>query len=59
MYVLDRRESKAIPSREASHHRMIAPESVKEEMTRAGFILLDELPPPADERFLMVFGKKQ
>jgi len=59
VYVLDRRASKAIPRREASHRRMIAPETVKEEMTRAGFILLDELPPPADERFLMVFGKKQ
>lgn len=59
VYVLDRQASKAIPRREASHRRMIAPETVKEEMTRAGFILLDELPPPADERFLMVFGKKQ
>lgn len=59
VYVLDRRASKAIPRREASHRRMIAPETVKEEMTQAGFTLLDELPPPADDRFLMVFKKNQ
>jgi len=59
LYVLDRRASKPIPHREASHRRMIAPETVKEEMSQAGFKLLRELPRPADDRFLLVFGKRE
>jgi SAM-dependent methyltransferase len=57
VYVLDRQAPKPIPHREASHRRMIAPETVKEEMNQAGFHLLRELPPPADDRFLLVFAK--
>jgi predicted methyltransferase len=57
VYVLDRRAASAISHREASHRRMIAPETVKEEMTKAGFHLLREVPPPSEDRFLLVFGK--
>ncbi len=57
VFVLDRQAPKPIPRREASHRRMIAAETVKEEMNQAGFQLLRELPRPAEDRFLMVFGK--
>jgi len=57
VYVLDRRAPKAIPHREASHRRMIAPETVKQEMSQAGFTLLEQKPRPTDDRFLLVFGK--
>ncbi len=57
VYVLDRQSPKPISHREASHRRMISPETVKEEMSQAGFTLLREMPPPADDRFLLVFGK--
>jgi len=57
VYVLDRRAPETIPHREASHRRMIAPETVKQQMREAGFTLLHEGPPPAAERFLLVFGK--
>ena len=46
-----------MPHREASHRRMIAPETVKRELEKAGFVLVREEPGPADDRFLMVFGK--
>lgn len=57
VYVLDRRAATAIPHREASHRRMIAPETVKDEMAKAGFHLLREGPSPAEDRFLLVFDK--
>ena len=57
VYVLDREAPTAIPHREASHRRMIAPQTVKEEMSRAGFALLREAPRPTDDRFLLVFRK--
>ena len=57
VYVLDRQAPKAIPHREASHRRMIAPETVKQEMAQAGFSLLKEGSQPAKDRFLLVFGK--
>ena len=57
VYVLDRQAPSAIPHREASHRRMIAPETVRQEMSQAGFTLLREGPRPTDDRFLLVFGK--
>ena len=57
LYVLDRQASRRMPHREASHRRMIAPETVREEMNQAGFALLREAPRPANDRFLLVFGK--
>ncbi len=40
IYVLDRRAPRPVTRREASHRRMIAPETVTEEMAKAGFDLL-------------------
>jgi ubiquinone/menaquinone biosynthesis C-methylase UbiE len=57
IFVLDRRAAKDMPRREASHRRMVAPETVKQEMSQAGFQLVREEPQPADGRFLLVFGK--
>jgi hypothetical protein len=58
VYVLDRRASRDdMPHREASHRRMIAPQLVRDEMTRAGFVLVSEEPPPGEGRFLLVFAK--
>ena len=57
VYVLDRQAPAEIPHREASHRRMIAPETVKKEMAQAAFTLLREEPRPTDDRFLLVFGK--
>ena len=57
VYVVDRQAPKTISHREASHRRMIAPLTVKEEMTQAGFALLRDGPRPAEDRFLLVFGK--
>ncbi len=57
VYVLDRAAPRAIPHREASHRRMIAPETVREEMSRAGFALVREAPRPTADRFLLVFRK--
>ncbi|MHB8897539.1 MAG: methyltransferase domain-containing protein, partial [Thermoguttaceae bacterium] len=59
VYVLDRQAPGPISHREASHRRQIHPETVKDEMSQAGFHLLRQLPPPAGDRFLMVFGKSQ
>lgn len=57
VYVLDRQAPEPIPHRQASHRRMIAPQTVKEEMREAGFTLLREMPRLADDRFLLVFTK--
>ena len=57
VYVLDRATSEPIPHRLASHRRMIAPETVKQEMAEAGFALLREAPKPSGDRILLVFGK--
>jgi len=57
VYVLDRCSSEVIEHREASHRRMIAPQTVIEEMTAAGFKLLEKKPNPTADRFLLVFGK--
>lgn len=57
VYVLDREAQKPLSRREASHRRQIGPETVKQEMTEAGFSLWFEGPPPAPDRFLLVFGK--
>ena len=55
--IVDRQAPKTIAHREASHRRMIAPETVKQEMTQAGFALLRSGPRPARDRFLLMFGK--
>jgi len=57
VYVVDRSSPQPIPHRQASHRRMIAPQTVKEEMREAGFTLLREMPRPTDDRFLLVFTK--
>jgi predicted methyltransferase len=58
IYILDRRAPNVIPHREASHRRMIAAETVKNEMANSGFRLLRE-GPSIPERFLLVFGKNE
>jgi SAM-dependent methyltransferase len=57
VYVLDRRSDKPLSRREASHHRMIEPWTVEQEMTQAGFHLRSRGPQCAADRFLLVFGK--
>lgn len=57
VYVLDRKAAEPLSRREASHRRMIQPETVEKEMAEAGFFLLFRRPPPAPDRFLLVFGK--
>jgi predicted methyltransferase len=57
IFVVDRQSPEAISHREASHRRMIAAATVKQEMAEAGFALLREMPQPAKDRFLLVFGK--
>jgi len=57
VFVLDREAKQALSRREASHHRRIAPETVKQELAAAGFVLISESPAPAKDRFLLVFGK--
>jgi predicted methyltransferase len=59
VYILDRQAPEEMPRREASHRRMIAVETVKQEMADAGFRLHREGAPPSPERFLMVFGKAE
>ena len=58
VYVLDRRSDRSLSRREASHHRMIRPETVEQEMTEAGFHLWFRGPSCAPDRFLLVFGKQ-
>jgi len=57
IYVLDRKAQKPLSHREASHRRKIHPETVKQEMTEAGFFLWFRGPRLARDRFLLVFGK--
>ena len=59
VYVLDRQAKQPLSRREASHRRMIEPETVKEEMAAAGFRVLSEGPAPTSDRFLLVFGKAE
>ena len=59
VYVLDRAAPRPIPHREASHLRMISPQTVRQEMDQAGLVLLRELPRPTADRFLLVFGKAE
>jgi predicted methyltransferase len=58
IYVLDREAKEDLSRREASHRRRIAPETVKQEMAAAGFVLRSEHPRPAPDRFLLVFGRQ-
>lgn len=53
VYVLDRRGEDGLSHREASHRRKISPQLVQEEMGKAGFLLQEELPAPAADRFLL------
>ena len=55
--IVDRQAPEKLPHREASHRRMIALETVKQEMTQAGFCFSREGPRPAKDRFLLMFGK--
>jgi SAM-dependent methyltransferase len=57
VYVLDRASDEPLSRREASHRRMIRPETVEQEMTEAGFHLWFRGPSCAPDRFLLVFGK--
>jgi predicted methyltransferase len=57
VYIVDRQAPAAIPHREASHRRMIAAETVKQQMNEAGFTFLRDGPAPAENRFLLVFQK--
>jgi predicted methyltransferase len=57
VYIVDRQAPEAIPHREASHRRMIAAETVKQQMNEAGFTFLREGSAPAENRFLLVFHK--
>ena len=57
-FVLDRIAPEEIPHREASHRRMIAPETVKEEMSKFGFQLKSSTAASPTGRFLLVFGKR-
>ena len=57
VYILDRQAPHVMPHREASHRRMIAPETVKQEMADAHFALLEQGESPTPERFLLIFGK--
>jgi SAM-dependent methyltransferase len=57
VYVLDRRSDKPLSRREASHRRMIQPQTVEQEMAEAGFHLWSRGPQCAPDRFLLVFGK--
>ena len=59
VYVLDRAAKEPLARREASHRRKVSPETVKQEMAQAGFVLSRECPPPAADRLLLVFNKAQ
>jgi predicted methyltransferase len=59
VWVLDREAKEPLSRREASHRRQIEPAVVKQEMAAAGFVLQGELPRPAADRFLLVFGKNK
>ncbi len=55
--VLDRKATRPLSRREASHRRQITPEVVRQEMEAAGFALKAAAPAPAEDRFVLVFGK--
>ena len=55
--ILDRRAQEPLSRREASHRRMIEPQTVVQEMTEAGFHLWSDHSRPAPDRFVLVFGK--
>ena len=57
VYVLDRQAKEPLSRRDASHRRQIDPETVKQDLTAAGFVLQSEGPRPAADRFLLAFGK--
>ena len=57
VWVLDREAKQPVSRRDASHRRQIAPETVKQELAAAGFVLLSDAPRPAPDRFLLAFGK--
>ena len=57
VYVVDREAKAPLSRRDASHRRQIEPETVKQELTAAGFVLQSEGPRPAADRFLLVFAK--
>ncbi len=59
VYILDRKATEPLSRREASHHRKIETAVVREDMEAAGFSLRAEAPAPAEDRFLMVFGKAE
>ena len=59
IYILDRQAPSVIPHREASHRRMIAAETVQQQMHEAGFTLVREGTKPAEDRFLLVFQKSE
>jgi SAM-dependent methyltransferase len=54
--VIDRKGPEAEPRRLAGHQRRISPALVVEEMRQAGFHLRQTLPPPAKDRFFLLFG---
>jgi predicted methyltransferase len=58
VFVLDREATKSLSRREASHHRQIAPQTVKNEMAAAGFRCVAQGPRLAKDRFLLIFDKK-
>jgi len=58
IFVLDRKADMPLSRREASHHRKIPPKMVEREMAEAGFSLWFRGPRLAQDRFLLVFGKK-
>jgi predicted methyltransferase len=59
VYVLDRVASAPLGRCEASHHRRIDPETVKQDLTAAGFHFWAAGPPPAADRFLLLFTKEK
>ena len=59
VYVVDREAKESLSRRDASHRRQIEPETVKQELTAAGFVLQSEGQRPAADRFLLVFGKSK
>jgi predicted methyltransferase len=57
VYILDRQADRPLSRRQASHFRMIEPQTVEREMSEAGFHLWFRGPRAASDRFLLVFGK--
>ncbi len=57
--VMDREDPQKEPRPVAGHRRRISSELVIDELRRAGFNLRESLPPPAKDRFLLLFGLDQ